>query len=89
MNTPDHNLGVIAAVDRITQHLKTRLTDLDEPTSRNIGALGLANDIMDLMNTMLKELVPCKHCHANPCQCEAIDAQRDYGRAESWFGNDY
>jgi hypothetical protein len=89
MNNTAYKQGVVDTIQRVTNHLEARLHALDEPTNRNIGALGLANDLMDLLQGMINELKPCEYCLDNPCRCEAIDAQRDYGRPETWAGNDY
>lgn len=84
-----YSQGATAIIQRVANHISARLKDIDEKTSQEIGALGMANDLLDELIKMTEELKPCKYCQAVPCQCEAIDAQRDYGRAETWYGNDY
>lgn len=64
---------------------------MDKPADDfNSGQVALLNDILDELRKQLIEVTPkCKYCQAFPCQCDKIDAQRDYGREETWNRNDY
>lgn len=85
-------LGKLELIGEQMDYL-TRLIEsyMDKPANEfNSGQMALLNDILNEMAQQLKAVTPkCKYCQAFPCQCDKIDAQRDYGREETWYRNDY
>lgn len=85
-------LGKIQLLSDLTDWLNAEIKSfMDKPaTEYNGGKLnGLTETIYELQRQLVAISPKCKYCQDFPCRCEAIDAQRDYGRPESWNGNDY